>query len=278
MKVKTVLIVEGIADLAMMLMKLSIGLATQSIAMMSDALHSMTDLLNNAVAIIAIKISEADPDEDHHYGHRKIEQLIVFGLAMLLITLAIQIIFNAIKNYGQVVSHSQIGFIVMVGVLFVNLLLTAWQHYWARRLDSDVLDADAKHTLSDVLTTIAAILGWQFAANGYYWADTMIACLVAILVMILAIRLMKNCVPILIDYSKFSPKQIDDVLQGIEHVELIKRVRARTTRKSHFADITIAVDPELSTRESHQVTEKVEQVLAQELGIEDVIVHVEPHE
>ena len=126
------------------------------------------------------------------------------------------------------------------------------------------------------MTTIAAISGWQLAANGFYWADTIIACLVAALVLVLAIRLMKNCVPILIDYSQFSPAEIDHVLRDIEHIHSIKRVRARTVRKAHLADIIITVHPELSTTLSHQVTQKIEQVLEQELGIKDVIVHVEP--
>ena len=278
MNVRSILILEGLANLVMMLMKFFVGLSTNSVALVSDALHSMVDLMNNVVAIVAIRLSEAAPDEGHHYGHRKIEQLVVFGLAMLLVSLAIQIFFNAIGNYGQAVTHSQVGLWLILIVFVINLALTIWQHYWAKRLDSDILEADAKHTLSDVLTTIAAIAGWQFAANGFYWMDTLVACVVASLVLFLAWQLMTRSVPILIDYSEFSPAEIDRVLHDLEHVDEIKRVRARTHRKAHFADITIAVDPNLPTAISHEVTQQVERALSKELGIHDVVVHVEPIE
>ena len=74
--------------------------------------------------------------------------------------MAVELVSNAIRNYGEPVAQSGIGMMVLLVALGCNIGLTAWEHYWARRLDSDLLQADAKHTLSDVLTTIAVIGGW----------------------------------------------------------------------------------------------------------------------
>jgi cation diffusion facilitator family transporter len=276
MKVTTVLIWEGISDLVMMLVKLGVGISTNSAAIIGDAAHSLTDLINNIIAITALRISEKPFDSDHHYGHRKFEQLAVFSLAVLLLVVALELVINAISKFGETVEHSSLGLLVMIGALVINILLTVWEHYWARRLDSQLIEADAKHTLSDVLTTIAVIVGWQFAARGYYWVDTLVACLVALIIMLLAFRLLQRSIPILVDYSQHSPERIMELISGLEHVESIKNVRARSTNVTNYADVTITVDPSLSTRVSHQVTERIEQILAESLGIEDVVVHVEP--
>ena len=276
MQVKTVIVIEGLADFAMMVIKLFVGLSTNSTAILSDALHSLTDLSNNIIAIIAIRLSEQPSDEDHHYGHRKFEQLAVFSLAVLLVVVSIEIILGALRNYGEVVEQSAVGLIVMLSALLINIGLTVWQHYWARRLDSDLIAADAKHTLSDVLTTVAVIVGWQFSVQGYYWMDTAVALLVAVIVLFLAFKLFTRVIPILVDYSIHSAEELAACVDSIEAVNSVKQIRARNTRSGSFADVTITVDRDLSTIESHGITEKIEEVLATRFNIEDVVVHVEP--
>ena len=276
MQVKTVLIVEGIANLMMMGLKLSVGLVTNSAAIVGDALHSLTDLANNVIAFIAFGLSEQPSDRDHNYGHHKFEQIAVFALAVLLAVVAFELIINAIRNYGEVVEQSWIGLLVLVMTLVINVGLTSWEHYWAGRLDSDLLRADAKHTLSDVLTTIAVIVGWQLAARGYYWVDTLFALLVAAIIMFLAFRLFQRAIPILVDYTSHNPDELARAVQRIDRVEKVHRIRARSVQNATFADVTIAVAPELSTEQSHLITEQVEQALAEHFAIDDVVVHVEP--
>ena len=276
MQVRTVIIVEGIADLVMMLTKLAVGLATNSAAIIGDAVHSLTDLTNNIIAFIAIRISEQPSDSDHHYGHSKFEQLAVFALAVLLAVVAIELVLNALSNYGQAVHQSYLGLAVMIGMLAINIGLTVWQHHWADKLESDLLHADAKHTLSDVLTTIAVILGWQLAALGYYWMDTVFALLVAGIILYLAFELFQRAVPTLVDHSSHDPAELLAKVQQVDQVQQVTQIRARGNRATSCADVTIAVDPLLSTEAAHQITEKIESVLADNFGIHDVIVHVEP--
>lgn len=276
MRVKTVLIIEGLSDFVMMTIKLVVGISTNSAAIISDALHSLTDLSNNVISLIAINLSEQPEDDDHHYGHRKYEQLAVFILAVLLVVVAIELILNSFRNYNEVVEQSHLGLIVMTLALLINIVLTVWQHYWATRLDSDIIAADAKHTLSDVMTTVAVIAGWQFAANGYYWLDTAAALLVAAVILVFAGKLFGRVVPILVDYSKHSPAELADSLQGLDAVSDVRRVRSRNTRDGCLADVTVTIDPNLSTTDAHLITEQIEQLLADRFNIKDVVVHVEP--
>ncbi|NNC99841.1 MAG: cation transporter [Gammaproteobacteria bacterium] len=277
MQVKTVLVIEGIANLLMMAAKLGVGLVTNSAAIVGDALHSLTDLANNVIAFIATRISEKPSDDDHHYGHRKFEQLAVFGLAVLLAVVAIELVLNAIQNYGEVVNQSFVGLAVLAVTLLLNIGLTVWEHYWARRLDSDLLSADANHTLSDVLTTLAVIVGWQLAANGYYWIDTLFALLVAMIILFLAFRLFQRAVPILVDHSSHDPGELERMVQSIDRVEQVRQIRARSAQEGGWADVVVTMDPRLSIETSHRITEEIEQALEDHFGIKDVLVHVEPH-
>lgn len=278
MQVKTVLIIEGLANLVMMGMKLAVGLVTGSAAIISDALHSLTDLANNVIAFIAIRLAEQPSDQDHHYGHHKFEQLAVFGLAVLLAVVALELVINAVKRYGEVVHQSYTGLALMLVILVINVALASWQHYWASRLDSDLLEADARHTLSDVLTTIVVIIGWQLAANGYYWMDTVFAILVAGIILYLSFQLLQRAIPVLVDHTSHSPDELARAVEGVNLVEEVRQIRSRRARHGAYADVTITVDPRLSTAASHEISEQVEQTLAAHFGIQDVVVHVEPAE
>lgn len=262
MQVKTVIIIEGIADIVMMICKFVVGFMTNSSAIIGDALHSLTDLSNNLIALIALRISSKPSDEDHQYGHRKFEQLAVFLLAVLLAVVSIQLVSNAVSSFGQQVHQSQIGLWVLLLTLTINIGLTVWQHYWAKRLDSDLLYADSKHTLSDVLTTVMVIVGWQLAARGYYWLDTFFAILVAIVIFYMAFSLFQRAIPILVDHSKHSPQDLKQVVEQIDEVKQVRQIRSRNSSEGGWADVIIGVDPTMSTTMSHDIThELIESVL-----------------
>jgi len=188
MNVKRVLIIEGLVNLLMIVTKLIVGIITGSAALTADALHSFTDLVNNVVAFLAIRMSEKPADDDHHYGHQKFEQLAVFFLATLLFVVAIEVVIRAISRSSDVVEQNKVGLIVLVVAVVINLTLSLWERYWAKKLKSDLLHADASHTFSDVLTSVAAIVGWQLAALGLYWVDTLFALIVAVMIGVLAFQ------------------------------------------------------------------------------------------
>lgn len=275
-EIRRVLFIEGLANLCVLLAKLAVGITTNSTAILGDALHSLTDLANNGIALVAARISASPPDAEHPYGHRKFETLAVFLLASLLSAMAIEIIIRALSRIGQPIEHSQWGLVVMGGVLVINTALTSWERYWANRLDSDLLRADTRHTAGDVLTTIAIILGWQFAARGYLWLDTVLALVVAGLIFYLAYGLYRRAIPILVDQEASNTYELRVAVRALPGVQNVKRIRSRYTGSGTVADLVITVDPELSTEESHRIADDVENLLAQRFGIIDTSVHIEP--
>jgi cation diffusion facilitator family transporter len=275
-RVERVLWVEGSVNFAVMLAKLVVGLATGSIAVMSDAIHSLADLANNALGLVAIRIASAPPDREHPYGHRKYETLAVFTVAMLLSVLALEIVHGAVRPGSREVTQHGWSLAVMLSVLGLNIAVSIWEGRWARRLDSDILRADARHTLSDVLTTIGVIAGWQLAARGFHWLDGLTSFAIAALILYLAYDLFRRAIPVLVDQSIASPEELSAVAGAVDGVRSTRRVRSHAGSSGPAIDLTVSVDAKLSTADSHAIADEIERVLSERFSARDVTVHIEP--
>ena len=278
MRVRTVLIWEGLANALLSAAKFIVGIKTGSAAILSDSLHSLTDLANNGIAIVVAKIAEEPADKDHPYGHHKYEQLAVFALASLLTVVAFELILESIDRFGKTPENSVLGLIVMLGVLVVNIAIASWEGYWARRLNSEILRADARHTLGDVLTTIAVIVGWQLAVRGLPWLDPLFALIVALMVLYLAYDLFKRAIPILVDSAHYDPRKLSKAISKIDGVRHVIRVRSRMIGNGNAADIVIMVDRQLPTERAHEIADKIESLLEKQFDIQDTTVHIEPYD
>jgi cation diffusion facilitator family transporter len=275
--IRRVLIIEGAGNLVVSLAKLAAGLMTGSLALISEALHSTTDLANNVLAWFAMRISEQPPDEDHPYGHAKFETLSIFVLGTLLSVLAVEILMGVVRRgEPEKVDTNPLALGVMIASLVFQIALATWQMRAANRLDSEILRADAAHTISDSATTVATIIGWQLAAYGFAWLDSVVAVLVAGFVLVLAYRLFRRAVPILVDGAAVQPEELRAVAMQVDGVEEVGRARSRWEGRQRVADITVRVDPSLDAVQSHAVADAVEERLEGVLGIADAVVHVEP--
>ncbi len=275
--IQGVLFWEALANAAVLLAKGVVAVATGSTAVLSDAIHSFADLANNGVAFLAARLAGAPPDREHPYGHRKFETLAVFGLAMLLAVLAVQIALRTLQPGDREVVHHSWSLALMLGVLGVNAAVALWEGRWARRLDSDLLRADARHTMSDVLVTSAVIAGWQFAARGWEWLDTLTTLFVAGLILYLAYGLFQRAIPVLVDRSIADPDELSAVVSAVSGVRSTRRVRSLGSGGDGKIDVVVSVDPDLSTSASHAIANEIESVLAERFSMRDVTVHVEPH-
>ena len=164
----------------------------------------------------------------------------------------------------------------MIAVLFINIAIATWQRIWARRLESQILMADATHTFADVLTTIVVIVGWQLSVRGYPWLDTACALGVAAIILYLAFGLFRNVVPILVDEMAIEPEQLTAAISGVSGVIDVPRVRSRWVGPDRAVDVIVTVARSLSTVESHAIADDVERLLEGDFDVADITVHVEP--
>jgi cation diffusion facilitator family transporter len=276
-QVQRIILLEGAANFVILIAKLIVGTSTGSLAVLGDALHSLTDATNNLVAWGVIKLSSRPADREHPYGHRKFETLAVFGLATLLAVLALEIALHAIRRDRTEVGEDAWALGVMLGVLAVNVVIASWQRYWARRLQSDILLADANHTFADVLTTVVVIIGWQLSARGYPWLDTACALAVAVLVMYLAYGLFKRALPALVDQFAVEPETLLGAVRGVAGVREVSRIRSRWVGSQPAIDMVIAVDPKLSTTDAHEIADTIENLLEERFQASDISIHIEPY-
>jgi cation diffusion facilitator family transporter len=276
LSVQRIILIEGSANVVVLMAKLFVGISTGSLAVLGDAVHSLTDVANNVVAWFVMRISAKPPDREHPYGHRKFEVLAVFVLATLLAVLAFELALQALRRDAVEPAMHSWGLALMLGVLTVNIALSAWQRYWAVRLESSILHADANHTFADVLTTIVVIVGWQLSARGFPWLDAVVALGVSALVLYLAFTLFKRVVPTLLDQMAIAPETLTALVAAIPGVREVSRVRSRWIGSDCAVDVVVKVAPALSTAESHQIADEIESALESELGVKDITVHVEP--
>ncbi len=276
MKVTQVLLIEGSVNVLITLVKVGVGMQTGSSAILADAFHSATDVANNGVAWMTHRIASKPPDSSHPYGHRKFEYLAVFVLAVLLCVIAVELMSYIVSNNSHVPVQSSFSLWIMLGAALGSLAVSGFEFYWARRLDSKLLDADARHSVADAGTTIVAVSGWQLSLWGYPWLDPVFAMVVVGIVVYLAVSLFRQVIPVLVDAAVVDEKQVIQVATQVPGVIRIERVRSRSTGTGTILEIKAIVAADLTTVASHQIADQLEADLAARFNLTDVIVHIEP--
>jgi cation diffusion facilitator family transporter len=276
-KVLKIILIEGLANLTVLGIKLLVGIATGSLAVLGDAVHSLTDVINNVVAWLVTRHSAKPADSGHPYGHRKFETVAVFSLAALLSILAFELVLHAITRETTEIVTGHLELALMTGVLLINIAVSSWQRIWAKRLNSDILLADANHTFSDVLITASVILGWQLSARGWVWADQIGALAIAALIFYLAYGLFKRTLPVLLDERAIEAERIRTAVQNVDGVRAVRRIRSRWVGPASAVDLVIEVDAQISTSAAHGIADQIEEILADRFNTQDASIHVEPH-
>lgn len=274
--VQRVIIIEGSANLLVLIAKLVAGFSSGSLAILSDAMHSLTDLANNIVAWFVIKISRQPPDKRHPYGHRKFETLAVFFLATLLTLLAFEIILEVFRREQDPKPENSWELILMLAALGANVALASWQRAKAKQLTSELLHADASHTFADVLTTVAVIVGWQLSIFGYPFFDKLCALVVAGMVLRLAYQLFKRAAPSLLDEEALEADMIREVAMKIEGVHGISRIRSRAIGQQTFVDMVVEISADMNVQQSAQITDRIATALKEKFAISETFIQVTP--
>ena len=275
-QVQRVILLEGLANILVLGLKAVVGFTTGSMAVLADAVHSLTDVANNIIAWVVMRASSQPADREHPYGHHKFEVLAVFVLATLLATIAIELAIRAVTRESPQPAVSSWGLYMMIVVLLTNIVVAVWQRGWAKRLNSSILHADASHTFSDVLTTIVVIIGWQLSARGYPWLDTVCALGVSLVILYLAFGLFKNVIPVLVDEMAIEPEVLTAAISEIAGVIDVPRVRSRWIGSERAVDVIVTVTPSMPTIQSHAIADEVEELLEAKFEVSDITVHVEP--
>ncbi len=276
--VQNVLAITLFLNLAVMGVKLTLGLRSGSLSVFADALHSATDSANNVLGLWMSHLASPRPDRDHPYGHQKYEAIGALGIAAFLGVACFEILQSAIDRllHPSSVLVTPDGLGLMILVLIINIGVVIYERREGQRLKSTLLIADARHTLSDVWVTLLVLAGLLGISWGWSWLDAMLAFPVAVLVVRSAWQVLKDNLPWLVDEVAIDPEKIYDTVMAVPGVVNCHSVASRgLLGRQVFIEMHLIVEAtEVSS--AHAITEAVEVRLDEHYGPTRATIHVEP--
>ena len=278
-QIKRVLVGLLVANLVVVGAKYLLGVASGSLAVLSDAVHSSVDSVNNVLALAVIVVAARGPDEDHPYGHNKFETLGALAIVVFLSISGFELVKGAVARLlagAEPLIFSNLQLAVLVGTLAINSVVAVYEARRGRDLDSDLLLADAAHTRADVLITMGVIAGVLLSRAGFGYADPVVALLVAGAIVWIAYGIVRRSVPVLVDEHALPADVIRLAAERVNGVHSAYQIRSRGAPHKRFAEVTIAVDRLASVEAAHVIADLVESRLRDELELHEVIVHIEP--
>lgn len=276
-------LISVLSNTILIILKLIAGILSGSVSIISEAIHSGMDLIASLVAFLSVKTSSKPADKDHPYGHGKIENISGIVEGLLIFIAAGMIMFEAIK---KITSPEPIeAAFVAIGVMFVsatvNFFVSRKLYKVSKEEDSMALEADALHLKTDVYTAFGVGIGIiLIKVTGLLILDSIVAILVALLIIKEAWELCKNALNYLLDarLTDEEEAEIEQIIQ--EHSDQFIDYHKLKTRKSgnvKHIDFHITVDPDLTVREAHYIIGKIKKDMSDRLKNTRVNIHLDPY-
>ncbi|MHA2159405.1 MAG: cation diffusion facilitator family transporter, partial [Candidatus Thorarchaeota archaeon] len=280
-KVQRAALYSVLAAALLTIMKIVVGLLTNSLGIISEALHSGLDFAAAGITLVAVRRASKGPDSDHQYGHGKIENFAALSETIILWITAVWICFEAVRRIElQEWPQASIwGILVMVIGIVVTYQQSRVLYRTADEHGSQALEADALHFRTDMISSIVVLLGLGFVWIDIPIADPLAAIGVAVIIFVVSYRLGRRTFDALTDTA---PKGLkEEIIRRVEEVTGVvecSRARVRHSGPELFVDIVVSVDETVRITEAHGVTDLIERALVDLARRVDVVIHVEPAE
>ena len=259
--------------------KLFYGWRSSAIAIQADGLHSLLDGASNVIALIGVQVARRPPDANHPYGHRKYETFAALGIAVMMFAGCWEIGAGALERlrHPQLPRITPAGFLVMIAAIAVNSFVTWFERRMGRTLGSEVLQADAAHTRSDLFASLLVLASFALTRLGMVWVDVVSAGLVVLLVLRAGVQVLGGTLSTLSDERRVLPELVEGEALGEPGVLEVHNVRSRGALDDVHVDLHVLVDPGMPIAEAHAIGHRVEERLRRRWrSVTDVVVHVEP--
>lgn len=273
-----------VSNTLLVLLKLAVGYLSNSVSILSEAIHSATDLMAASIAFFSVRASDTPPDYDHPYGHGKIESLSGLAEALLILAAAVYIVFESVTKLRHPASLApetlNYGLLVMGLSVAVNVALSRRLFQVAKETDSLALAADAEHLRTDVLTSAGVLVGLLLARlTGIAWLDPVTALPVAVLIVHASYRLSRDAVAPLLD-ARLPPEEeaaIQEVLETDARVLGYHKLRTRKAGSQRHADVHVQMDDNCTLIQAHDLAEELEDRIREALPAMQINIHIEPY-
>lgn len=275
--------VGAITNLLLTLVKLAAGIWGHSQALVADALHSLSDMVTDAVVLVGLRLGRRDPDNRHQFGHGRLETMATVVVGLILAGAGVGLGYDAVAAIqGQMERATTWMAPAAAGI---SILLNEFLYFYTirvgRRIDSSLLVANAWHHRSDSLSSVAALIGAGAAALNPDWAvlDSVAALVVSLLVLKVALGIIWRSLRELVDTAPPDDDlaAIESCALGIPGVQSVHDLRVRVTGGQWQAELHVVVDGTLPVAEGHRIAKEVESCIVGDIKkMGRIIVHVDP--
>lgn len=277
-------IVTIIENIVLSVAKLLVGIIAHSNAMISDAIHSASDVFSTIVVMIGIKLASKEPDKEHPYGHERLECVTAIILAMILFVTGLGIGAKAItnifaSNYDQLSTPGILALIAAIVSIIVKEGMFWYTRYYAKKIDSDALMADAWHHRSDAFSSIGALIGIAGARLGFPVMDSIASLMIFLFIAKAAFDIFKDAMDKMVDHScdEETEKLIYECVLKNENVIEIDLLKTRIFGNKIYVDVEIQADASRTLLEAHHIAETVHNDIEQNFPkVKHIMVHVNP--
>src|SRR4051794_25073877 len=262
------------ASAGMAAAKFVVGIAIGSLALISEALHSSVDVVATVITWMVVRVSDLPADDEHHYGHGKLESISALGVIALLYVLAGGILVESYSRLREGVPPPTLSAVPFI-VLLVDIAVNFWR---ARALDrtahatkSQALAADALHFASDVLGSVAVIVGLALSGLGYAWGDAAAAIGVAVMIALLGLRMARSTVETLLDRApEGASARAAAAIRTLPGVVDVERLRVRMVGSTHFIDAIVQVPRTYPIDRVEEIKRRAQDAVTKALGDADL--------
>jgi cation diffusion facilitator family transporter len=281
---KRVTLVGAVANVLLSVLKVIFGFVAQSHALIVDGIHSLSDLLSDAMVWFASHHAQHGPDEKHPYGHGRFETIATLGLGIILILVAIGIVWDSAARLFSPEKLLHPGTLALVVAILSVLVKEGLYHYTmlaGRKIGSKMIQANAWHHRSDAISSIVVVVGIGGTIAGLPYLDTVAAVIVGVMIAMVGWELGWPALEELMDAGLEQERleKVKDLIRSVDGVDSIHLLRSRSIGGEIIVDVHILVAPWMSVTEGHMISQTVMERLLDEVDeISDVTVHVDPED
>ena len=275
--------VSIVSNTLLIALKLVAGVVTGSIAILTEAVHSAIDLVASVIAFFSVRKAGQPADEDHPYGHDKVENVAAGIEGMLILVGAGVIIYESIRRLAEGSEVESLGFgIAVIGFSAVaNLGVSTYLYRQARATESPALEGDAAHLRTDAMTSVGVLVGLVLVElTGAEWIDPAAALLVAVAIVVAGVRILNRTSRVLVDEA-LPQEELDAVAEAVAShgaPELVgfHKLRARRAGSRRYIDMHVQFREGTSLQRAHQISHELQSSITARLRGADVLIHLEP--
>lgn len=273
-----------VGNVLLSIFKLLAGIIAHSNAMISDAIHSASDVFSTIIVLIGIKLSAKNPDKEHPYGHERLECVAAIVLSIILLITGLGIGAEALKTITQeeYTSLQVPGILALIAAIISIAAKEAmywYTRYYAKKIDSSALLADAWHHRSDAISSIGALIGIAGARLGFPIMDSLASLVIFVFIVKASYDIFMDAMDKMVDHScdEETETRLRDCVEKNKNVLGIDLLQTRIFGNKIYVDVEIAVDGSLSLKEAHGIAEDIHDRIEKNFSkVKHIMVHVNP--